>query len=332
MKNIINLTGGILLFACCTFPGCSKKEKLPVVITSEVTGVTGSTAKSGGEIVNNGNAKIIAKGICWGTDTIPDVYDYLTNDGYGDDAFVSVMENLDGNTLYYVRAYATNITGTGYGEILSFRTPEISGGGGSSGTPADDCCGVWVLLFSEDFESYSAGSYPDAPWVMRFSGISAGVSEEQAYQSSQSFKQSSQPMWARVDAIPLDTVPDMIRYEGNVMVRDAGKGYVIGFGYKASANEYFFRNAVRFSNDGYIRYDEGLKKWQPGIWYHVSMECNFTTLKGRICIDDSLAAYGFDISDKDVCDDFAIGGENFRSGTSTAFFDDIRIYYKNTSD
>lgn len=37
--------------------------------------------------------------------------------------FTSVVDNLKPNTTYYIRAYATNQYGTGYGEVLEFTTP-----------------------------------------------------------------------------------------------------------------------------------------------------------------------------------------------------------------
>src|SRR5690606_24869995 len=38
-------------------------------------------------------------------------------------SFSAVMENLEENTTYYVRAYATNSADTGYGNTITFTTP-----------------------------------------------------------------------------------------------------------------------------------------------------------------------------------------------------------------
>jgi uncharacterized protein (TIGR02145 family) len=48
--------------------------------------------------------------------------DGFTEDGTGLGAFTSSLTNLTMNTTYYVRAYATNSQGTGYGEEKSFTT------------------------------------------------------------------------------------------------------------------------------------------------------------------------------------------------------------------
>ena len=78
-------------------------------------------AVSGGQITNDGGAKIITQGICWST-----VPDPLTENSKtietGSVSFSSDMTNLLPNTQYFVRAYATNEAGTGYGQNIAFKT------------------------------------------------------------------------------------------------------------------------------------------------------------------------------------------------------------------
>ena len=50
----------------------------------------------------------------------------FTTNGTGKGIFESSMNNLTPYTKYYVRAYATNSAGTGYGEEVSFQT-EVGG-------------------------------------------------------------------------------------------------------------------------------------------------------------------------------------------------------------
>jgi uncharacterized protein (TIGR02145 family) len=94
----------------------------PVVTTSVITGVTTTTAVSGGKITNNGGAGISAKGVVWGTAPGPTIAGSKTNEGAGTDDFVSNISGLTPGTVYYVRAYATNVTGTGYGNEIKFST------------------------------------------------------------------------------------------------------------------------------------------------------------------------------------------------------------------
>lgn len=106
--------------------GC-KKATVPTLTTVEVSGITVSTAVSGGEITDDGGEEIMAKGVCWSTASNPDITGTHTIDGTGSDSFVSNLVNLTDGTTYYVRAYATNSVGTGYGNEVTFATSQVIG-------------------------------------------------------------------------------------------------------------------------------------------------------------------------------------------------------------
>jgi len=99
---------------------------LPKLTTKEIEDITETSATSGGEVVSDGGAPVIARGICWSTSQNPtiDDNDGMTTDGNGTGTFTSDLVNLTANTTYYVRAYATNVMGTAYGEQRSFTTEE----------------------------------------------------------------------------------------------------------------------------------------------------------------------------------------------------------------
>ncbi|MEO7044972.1 MAG: BspA family leucine-rich repeat surface protein [Ferruginibacter sp.] len=94
----------------------------PTVTTKTITNITSTTAISGGNVTYNGGTSIKARGVCWSTSKDPTINDYKTNDGSGDGLFTSKLTNIERNTTYYVRAYATNDYGTGYGGEVSFTT------------------------------------------------------------------------------------------------------------------------------------------------------------------------------------------------------------------
>ena len=77
---------------------------------------------SGGNVISDGNAVIISKGVCWSTNHNPTIADNKTDEGDNKDSFSSLITGLNASTLYYVRAYAINACGTSYGEELVFRT------------------------------------------------------------------------------------------------------------------------------------------------------------------------------------------------------------------
>jgi len=98
---------------------------IPVVsATAIITEITENTAKSGGIIESNGALAITARGICWGKEEEPTIKNRKTEESIETTEFPSTMTDLLPGTLYYVRAYATNSLGTGYGPQVNF----ISGG------------------------------------------------------------------------------------------------------------------------------------------------------------------------------------------------------------
>jgi hypothetical protein len=98
---------------------------LPTVTTNAVTDLTPTTGTGGGNVTSTGT--VTARGICWSTSTGPTVaLTTKTNDGTTSGAFTSSITGLTANTLYYVRAYATNSTGTAYGNEVTFTSPFIT--------------------------------------------------------------------------------------------------------------------------------------------------------------------------------------------------------------
>lgn len=100
----------------------SNPSNWPTVTTKEVSEITSTTARTGGTITYSGAAEITARGVCWGTTHTPDIDGNHTTDGSGTGSFTSNLTNLDVNATYYVRAYATNMHGTYYGEEKFFTT------------------------------------------------------------------------------------------------------------------------------------------------------------------------------------------------------------------
>lgn len=106
----------VILFTHCT------KEEIPSVTTKDVTDISVSGAKSGGDIISDGDEAILVKGVCWSTESMPTTADQQTLDGIGFGPFTSQITDLNPGTTYYLRSYATNKNGTGYGTEISFRT------------------------------------------------------------------------------------------------------------------------------------------------------------------------------------------------------------------
>ena len=95
---------------------------VPTLTTAAIASITGNAAAGGGNVTVAGGAAVTARGIAYGTAHNPVVSGTKTTDGTGTGAFTSALASLKGNTTYYVRAYATNSAGTGYGPEVNFTT------------------------------------------------------------------------------------------------------------------------------------------------------------------------------------------------------------------
>lgn len=97
-------------------------NKTPTIQTMHTITISNSSAYSGGLWLNDQGNEIIAKGVCWSTSPNPTVFNNLKNEGLGNFDFSCHIQGLQSNTTYYVKAYATNSFGTGYGNEQSFTT------------------------------------------------------------------------------------------------------------------------------------------------------------------------------------------------------------------
>ena len=91
----------------------------PSVLTQPIT-KTDSTHLMGGVVVDGGNSPITSQGICWsrtGTPTLMDSVLYFTPTGTG--TFTLMVDLPQGcNETFYVRAFALNTSGVGYGQEM----------------------------------------------------------------------------------------------------------------------------------------------------------------------------------------------------------------------
>ena len=95
---------------------------LPTLTTLDISCSNSTSASIGGNISSDGGSAITARGVCWSTTSGPTTANSKTSDGTGSGSFPSIMTRLTGGTTYYVRAYATNSSGTSYGNEVSFTT------------------------------------------------------------------------------------------------------------------------------------------------------------------------------------------------------------------
>jgi len=98
---------------------------VPVLTTSEVTGISAGYAVSGFDIISDGGKPITEIGICWGTHSHPTPIDNKSVTLFGGNHVIIGISDLKPSTTYYVRSFATNSVGTAYGNELGFTTLEL---------------------------------------------------------------------------------------------------------------------------------------------------------------------------------------------------------------
>jgi hypothetical protein len=148
--------------------GTEKEPILPRVTTTAIIGnltfattIAGTSTKGGGNVTSQGASPVIERGLCWNTSGTPTIADSKVSDGDGAGIFanVTMAGRLVPDTIYFVRAYATNNEGTGYGNEILFNSGKIFGmdhaggyvffndgkGGGLAASKSDQAASqIWI--------------------------------------------------------------------------------------------------------------------------------------------------------------------------------------------
>ncbi|MBK6338441.1 MAG: DUF1566 domain-containing protein [Bacteroidetes bacterium] len=122
---------GVLFF----FLSCKKEDKaIPILTTNEIKDISQTTISCGGKISSDGGSEIIERGICLSLKPNPSISDSVIIVDEKTNDFEVIVNNLMPNTSYYLKAFAKNINGIGYGneqniKTLSFSIGDKFGGG-----------------------------------------------------------------------------------------------------------------------------------------------------------------------------------------------------------
>ena len=127
----------VMTMLCALLLACKPEAEKPTVVTASVEDVTETTAKVVGQVTADGGADVTERGVCWNTESNPEITNNRIVEGTGLGTFTAELTDLESNTTYYVRAYATNEKGTSYGEEKNFTTKEIEEPGEPE-EPGDD--------------------------------------------------------------------------------------------------------------------------------------------------------------------------------------------------
>jgi photosystem II stability/assembly factor-like uncharacterized protein len=103
-----------------------------------VSEVSSTTATVTSFVQSDGGEQITGRGVCYATTENPTTESTCVSSGSGTGSFTANLTGLSEKTRYYLRSYATNAMGTGYGDIMQFTTtgipPSVSTGAVSNVT------------------------------------------------------------------------------------------------------------------------------------------------------------------------------------------------------
>jgi hypothetical protein len=147
----VNNGANLQIADCPTTVTSTACPSLAVIMTGPITNASSLIPSGEGTITYSGASAITARGLCWGTVQNPTLLNSFSSNGIGVGTFTSSLTGLNAGTTYYVRAYATNGSGTSYGNEVSFiYTPTFAIGDNYGG-------GVVAYIFQPSDQGYVAG-------------------------------------------------------------------------------------------------------------------------------------------------------------------------------
>ncbi len=126
---------------------------LPIVQTINPNNISFFSINMSGIIQSDGGLPIVEQGFCYSTtNQLPSIQNNIAVNTSGNSSFSELISTLTENTSYYVRAYAKNIQGISYGNMLAVSTNnyyypgETGYFGGLIVYSKEDTTGAWNFL------------------------------------------------------------------------------------------------------------------------------------------------------------------------------------------
>jgi hypothetical protein len=192
-----------------------------------------------------------------------------------------------------------------------------------------------TTLFSDDFESYSVGTFPSAGgWEIVWAGTGDNyVTDAYSFSPTKSLQLWGRPNWSSVAQRKFSTNAPVIGYECAIRIDSIGTG---GPGREESVN-FFNRDvyawgrgyaAVLFNHDdGEIKAEDGtvLGDWEPGVWYQVKVVLDRNANTYSTWIDGQLKGQGLNTTSADTHNINALALMSDHAGVKV-HYDDVRVF------
>lgn len=130
-----------------------KQQNYPIIQTNQVTEIDKSGAVFSGEFLQDGINKTIDHGFVWSRDQKPTLSNFKLSLGSDVQSMVTAMVKYDliENMVYYVRAYATTVKDTVYGNSVQFKSLGSSYPVINSINPTEGIDGDTLTIEGENF-------------------------------------------------------------------------------------------------------------------------------------------------------------------------------------
>lgn len=115
-------------------------EGIPEVSNTVVSEISATSVLATAEILENNIPADTLRGFCWSEYPVPTLADNFSDAGAGTGSFFRKLNGLKGQTKYYLRAFASNTNGTGYGPEVVF----ITGSYEISSVSTDSIAGILI--------------------------------------------------------------------------------------------------------------------------------------------------------------------------------------------
>ena len=194
----------------------------PTITTTTPTNITSTTATTGGNITDDGGSQITVSGICYSTSPNPTTADNHTTDGITTTGtFTSNLTGLQPGTTYYVRAYATNSSGTAYGNEEQFTTLS----GGTTTFPGQTVLvnGGTFMMGSPSGTGYSNEHPQHSVTVSSFRISKYEITNQQYADFMNAINSNADGSVGGVEYLDMDDGDIQISHNGSSFVVDAGK-------------------------------------------------------------------------------------------------------------
>ena len=191
------------------------------------------------------------------------------------------------------------------------------------------------VIFSDDFEPYQPGFYPEACWFEIWMGagsIHTYVEGGGGLSGTQAFRLRGLNDWVRTDGVELvlNNV-QALTYETSLMIPSTEPtGALFGFFMLLTPQLGTIYNGIWFSHTDSSLYARGAVEdstgytWQYDTWYTVRVTIDYAQLRMNAWLDDEQVVFALPAVPIDWTDTFALATEHGKAGI--VYYDNINIF------